>query len=501
MPITLEQIKAIQPMIKQGNSADDRTWTLNGQPVYPMQVKNPNYDPAKVGSVQAPGTNEWLIPGASDFQTSTPGLDPNSPEAQPYQSVMVPAAVYQEIQANPSAYKNLVNFASPELIAANGSPAWMAANGYMQTSGLPHAMEGAPQGGGTLLDRALGFAEQALPAAAMAAILGPAAYQFLGIGSGGPLMQGALSSGGAAASGAASSGGLGAASGAGAGNWLGDMLPTGWDAGAGAGTGASDVASAWGLDSPMPNGSPDMFGDNFVPYTSTSQGVVPQPGTLYGDGVGSVLQSGAGTLSGATSAASTVSPAVKALASTLGISEGVADMILKAAPGLMGAFASSQQSDALKELSQQQMAFGAPSRARYESSFAPGFDITQDPALKSAMDTTSDTLLRRLSAGQGNPFGDPGGLIEANKSVMNSVALPYLQNYRNQNASTGGYGAFNSAAPQTQIAGIGADSNVWNSLGSSFSSAFSNQPTLANLLKQMKDSGVSMTMNTGTGLT
>jgi 7-keto-8-aminopelargonate synthetase-like enzyme len=55
--------------------------------------------------------------------------------------------------------------------------------------------------------------------------------------------------------------------------------------------------------------------------------------------------------------------------------------------------------------------------------------------------------LRRLSATGGNPFGNPGGLIEANKQIGASLDAPWLQNYRNQNASTGGYGAFNTAAP------------------------------------------------------
>ena len=179
------------------------------------------------------------------------------------------------------------------------------------------------------------------------------------------------------------------------------------------------------------------------------------------------------------------------------------DALGRAIPGLLGAYAASKQADATKDLAAREdarirefMAYGAPSRDRYEASFAPGFDIGKDPALQGAMDTTSDTLLRRLSANGGNPFGNPGGLIEANKSVLDSVALPYLQNYRKQNASTGGYGAFNTTAAgggnsnALNLAGVGSDTNVWNALGSSASSVFNPPSSLEELLKKFKGSNL-----------
>ena len=194
------------------------------------------------------------------------------------------------------------------------------------------------------------------------------------------------------------------------------------------------------------------------------------------------------------------------LANLLGVTGTAAtavDALGRAVPGLLGAYAASQQGDATKDLAAKEdarirefMAYGAPSRDRYEASFAPGFDIGKDPALQGAMDTTSDTLLRRLSANGGNPFGNPGGLIEANKSVLDSVALPYLQNYRNQNASTGGYGAFNTTAAgggnsnALNLAGVGSDTNIWNALGSSASSVFNPPSSLEELLKKFKGSNL-----------
>lgn len=113
-------------------------------------------------------------------------------------------------------------------------------------------------------------------------------------------------------------------------------------------------------------------------------------------------------------------------------------------------------------LAREYMGFGAPSRARYEASFAPGFDITAaDPAFKGALDASTDSLLRKGSVG-GNPYGNPGVLAEILKYTTGNVALPYLKDYRNQNAATGGFGAFSTAAP-------GAATNSINATGSMYS--------------------------------
>ena len=131
------------------------------------------------------------------------------------------------------------------------------------------------------------------------------------------------------------------------------------------------------------------------------------------------------------------------------------------------------------------MGFGAPSRQRYEASFAPGFDITQDPALKGAMDTSMQSLLRGLST-QGNPFGNPGGMAEALKYVTGNVALPYLQNYRNQAAATGGYGAFSTAAPGAASGAIKAGGDVYADLGRGAAQLFNPPTSLEQALRTIK---------------
>ena len=129
-------------------------------------------------------------------------------------------------------------------------------------------------------------------------------------------------------------------------------------------------------------------------------------------------------------------------------------------------------------LAREYMGYGAPSRTRYEASFAPGFDITQDPALKSALDASNESMLRKASI-NGNPAGNPGVLAEILKYATSNVALPYLQNYRNQNASTGGFGAFSTAAP-------GAANNAINATGSMYGDIAGGLADILNPRRQQK---------------
>lgn len=160
----------------------------------------------------------------------------------------------------------------------------------------------------------------------------------------------------------------------------------------------------------------------------------------------------------------------------------------QALPGLISAYGSSQQANNQRALTEQLLGYGAPSRARYEASMTPGFDPNTIPGYSAAVDNSSNAILRRLST-QGNPFGNPGGLIEANKQVVAGTALPAIQQYQNQNANTGGIGALSSQAPGSAQNAIGAGNNVWSDLGSSFSSVMNPQPDFADMLRRLSASG------------
>ncbi|WP_460992138.1 hypothetical protein, partial [Staphylococcus aureus] len=60
----------------------------------------------------------------------------------------------------------------------------------------------------------------------------------------------------------------------------------------------------------------------------------------------------------------------------------------------------------------------------------PGFDPMSIPGYSGAVDTTSKSLLAKLSASGGNPFGNPGGLIDANKQIVSVPDLPAIENYQ-----------------------------------------------------------------------
>lgn len=154
----------------------------------------------------------------------------------------------------------------------------------------------------------------------------------------------------------------------------------------------------------------------------------------------------------------------------------------------LGLYGSNQQSGQLNDLAKQYQEYGAPSRARYEASMTKGFDPTSIPGYSGALDTASKSILARLSATGGNPFGNPGGLIDANKQIVAGTALPAVQNYQALNANTG-FGASMNGALQLQQQAIGADGNMLNALGYGLNSLTNTQPDYNALLRQIMGGG------------
>ncbi len=172
-----------------------------------------------------------------------------------------------------------------------------------------------------------------------------------------------------------------------------------------------------------------------------------------------------------------------------------AQLLGKLGATALGAFGANRQANKLTGLANQYTGFGAPSRARYEASMTPGFDPTSIPGYSGAVDTASKSILARLSATGGNPFGNPGGLIDANKQIIAGTALPAIQDYQRVNASTG-FGAPMSAALNLQQGAIGADANTLNALGYGLNSITNPQPSLQDLIDKISNSG-SYKPNTG----
>jgi hypothetical protein len=157
----------------------------------------------------------------------------------------------------------------------------------------------------------------------------------------------------------------------------------------------------------------------------------------------------------------------------------------------LGIAGSRRAANAYGDLNRQYMEMGAPSRARYEASMSPGFDPTTIPGYSGALDTASKGILARLSASGGNPYGNPGGLVEANRQIVSGTALPAIDAYQRLNAGTGGYAGFNAAAPGMATNQIGAQGGIYNAVGSGLAGLLSPQPSLLDTLRGLGVSGLS----------
>ena len=156
----------------------------------------------------------------------------------------------------------------------------------------------------------------------------------------------------------------------------------------------------------------------------------------------------------------------------------------------LGVAGSRNAANAYGNLADQYMQFGAPSRARYEASMTPGFDPSTIPGYSGAVDTASRGILARLAATGGNPWGNPGGLIEANRQIISGTALPAIEAYQRMNAGTGGYAGFNAAAPGMATNQIGAQGGVYNAVGSGLAGLLNPQPSLLETLRGLNVQGL-----------
>lgn len=131
----------------------------------------------------------------------------------------------------------------------------------------------------------------------------------------------------------------------------------------------------------------------------------------------------------------------------------------------LGYFGAQNQANNYNALQQKYLDMGQPYRDRLNASYQPGFDMAQaDPAYQGAMDQSSNSILRKLSATGGNPYDNPGGLMEAQKYVTQNVALPQLNTYRSQ---LGGFGQLGiNTAGTAGMNSVPAESGKYTALGS-----------------------------------
>ena len=116
------------------------------------------------------------------------------------------------------------------------------------------------------------------------------------------------------------------------------------------------------------------------------------------------------------------------------------------------------------------------------------------------MDSTSNAIMRKLST-TGNPFDNPGGLMEANRYVMENTALPAINNYRSQLGTFGQLGT--STGGTASLGAIPAAGGVYDAIGAGLYNA-TKEPdpfatTMAALYRSMLPGG-NYKLNAGMGV-
>ena len=218
-------------------------------------------------------------------------------------------------------------------------------------------------------------------------------------------------------------------------------------------------------------------------------------GGLGSNAAGSGIASLLNTLGGGSGAAGTAGTAASTLG-TLGTAAGAAaaaggtdwlKTLLTGGAGLLQDYQKNEQSDKLYDLATRYEGYGAPSRARYEASYAPGFTMANDPGFQDALNQSAKGTMHALSASGGaNPFGSPNAWGASLQDLFQKNAYPALQNYRNTNATAGGVGNSASVAPNIFGQAINAGSQVGAGTAGAVGSIFNPPSTLADLLKQLR---------------
>jgi hypothetical protein len=166
---------------------------------------------------------------------------------------------------------------------------------------------------------------------------------------------------------------------------------------------------------------------------------------------------------------------------TLFPNTGISDLLKGLIPAGLGAFGAKEQMDAFGKMQDKYLGLGAPYRDLLQKSYQPGFSMNNEPGYKDALDLSSQSVLRKLSAGSGNPFDQPNSMTSALDYVTKSTALPALQNYRGQLGNFGGLGV-SQAVPFGQ-GEAQSSGGIFNALGFGLNNALNPTSDLERMLK------------------
>ncbi len=205
------------------------------------------------------------------------------------------------------------------------------------------------------------------------------------------------------------------------------------------------------------------------------------PGSFSGESLYPVIGGGTAAAANGLSTGSGVS-------NGSGTSSDLMRLIGAIAPAALGAYASHEQSQSLQDLANRYMEFGAPSRARYEASYAPGFSMNMDPGYTDALNNATKSFLHKASI-NGNPADSPNAWDQTLTDINSKFAYPALQDFRKMNANAGGIANFQTAAPGIDTAAINAGRGVYDAIGAGAADIFNPPRTLTDVLRDLRRAG------------
>lgn len=172
-------------------------------------------------------------------------------------------------------------------------------------------------------------------------------------------------------------------------------------------------------------------------------------------------------------------------------------LLPKLLPSLLGVAGSAAQNKALEDIVGLQgqnrdalLAFGAPYRQRLAGLYDNPSGFLNSPEVQVPVQQATNAMARALST-QGNPVGNGTALQEMQNYSANQL-FGRLGQEKDRLAGFGGLTAYNNAGAnqfgnlQAQTALAQGEGNMWNALGYGLNQVLNPQPTLADLLKDLK---------------
>lgn len=153
-------------------------------------------------------------------------------------------------------------------------------------------------------------------------------------------------------------------------------------------------------------------------------------------------------------------------------------------PALLGAYASSQQSDAQGALADKYLGMGAPYRDRLANLYADPSSFLTSPEVTTSVDQGTKRLAAALSI-HGNPAMS-GNALHTLQNYATDSLYGQLGNEKNRLANFGGLSSFNSAAPGADINAVNSGANTYNAIGSGIADIFNPRQSLEDVLKMAK---------------